>query len=141
MAVKFNPYIGFKDQARPAMEFYKTVFGGDLKLSTFKELHATDDPAEENLIMHSVLEVSDGMVIMASDTPSRMEYKKGTDLSLSLSGQAADEKELTGYFDKLSEGGEVVQPLTKAQWGDIFGMVNDKFGIRWLVNIGADAEK
>jgi PhnB protein len=70
---------------------------------------------------------------MASDTPKRMEYRPGTNFSISLSGD--NEAELTGYFQALSEGGMVTMPLTKAIWGDTFGMCTDKFGINWMVNV------
>jgi PhnB protein len=133
MQSKLNPYISFKDNTREAMEFYKTVFGGKLAMSTFKEYHASQDPSEDNKIMHAMLEADNGITFMASDTPDRMEYKAGTNYSMSLSGD--DEAELRGYFEKLSAGGHVTMPLEKAMWGDTFGMVTDKFGVSWLVNI------
>ena len=133
MQSKLNPYISFKDNTREAMEFYRTVFGGKLNISTFKEFHASQDPGEDNLIMHSVLEADNGITIMASDTPNRMEYRPGTNMSMSLSGD--NEAELKAYFEKLSAGGTVTMPLEKAMWGDSFGMCIDKFGIQWLVNI------
>ncbi len=135
MSTKLNAYIGFKDNAREAMEFYKSVFGGKLTINTFAEFHASEDPAEANNIMHSVLETDNGLTIMASDTPNRMEYTPGARISLSLSGD--NDEELTGYFEKLSAGGTIEQPLTAAQWGDKFGMFKDKFEIRWMVNITA----
>lgn len=133
MATKLNPYLGFKDNAREAMEFYHSVFGGKLDINTFKDFHASQDPSEDELVMHSVLETDNGLTLMGSDTPQRMEYKPGTNFSVSLSGD--DEEELTEYFNKLKEGGNVVQPLTRAVWGDTFGMTTDKFGVMWLVNI------
>ena len=133
MQSKLNPYLSFRDNAREAMEFYRTVFGGKLQLSTFKELNASQDPAEDNKIMHSVLEADNGITFMASDTPDRMEYRAGTNMSMSLSGD--NEAELRGYFQKLSAGGAVTMPLEKAPWGDSFGMCTDKFGVPWLVNI------
>ena len=135
METKLNPYLNFKDKARQAMEFYQSVFGGKLTLGTFKEFNASQDPSEDNLVMHSELEAGNGITFMASDTPNRMEYKPGTNFSMSLAGD--DESELKGYFDKLSAGGKVTQPLVKAMWGDTFGMVTDKFGVTWLVNITA----
>jgi PhnB protein len=83
--------------------------------------------------MHSVLEADNGIEFMASDTPNRMEYKAGTNYSMSLSGD--NEAELQGYFEKLLAGGNVTMPLEKAPWGDTFGMLTDKFGVAWLVNI------
>jgi PhnB protein len=135
MPTQLNPYLSFKDNAREAMEFYRTVFGGKLQSNTFKELNASQDPSEDNLIMHSVLEADNGITFMASDTPSRMEYRPGNTMSMSLSGD--NEAELKGYFEKLSAGGMVTMPLEKAIWGDSFGMCTDKFGIPWLVNITA----
>ena len=133
MQTKLNPYVNFKDNTREVMEFYRTVFGGKLTVSTFKEFHASQDPSEDNLVMHSVLEADNGITIMASDTPNRMEYRPGTNMSISLSGD--NEAELKAYFEKLSAGGTITMPLEKAMWGDSFGMCIDKFGVQWLVNI------
>ena len=135
MQTKLNPYINFKGNTREAMQFYQSVFGGKLTMSTFKEYQASDDPNEADLIMHSVLETENGITFMASDTPNRMEYRPGTNFSMSLSGD--NEAELTAYFQKLSNGGMVSMPLAKAPWGDSFGMCTDKFGVGWLVNITA----
>lgn len=133
MQSKLNPYISFKDNAREAMEFYKTVFGGKLTMSTFKEFHVSQDPQEDNKIMHASLEVDNGMAFMAADTPNSMEYHGGSSISISLSGD--NEEELRGYWDKLTVGGTVIMPIEKALWGDIFGMISDKFGVTWMVNI------
>ncbi|MGZ4750812.1 MAG: VOC family protein [Oryzihumus sp.] len=132
MAVQLNPYLGFKDNARAAMEFYQSVFGGTLNISTFKEFHASQDPAEDDLVMHAQLEGDNGIVFMASDTPARMDYTPGNNFNMLLSGD--DEATLRGWFDKLADGGTVTMPMDKAPWGDIFGMCVDKFGVSWLVN-------
>ena len=137
MPTKLNPYLGFKDNARSAMEFYRTVFGGKLVLNTFKEFHASQDPSEDDKIMHGQLDSDSGMTLMGSDTPAHMEYKTGSSISISLSGET--ESELRGYFDKLAKGGTVTQPLEKAPWGDTFGMCVDRFGVTWLVNVTSGA--
>jgi PhnB protein len=122
------------------MDFYQSVFGGELTRSTFAEFQATDDPAEQDKIMHSMLTTPGGQVLMASDTPNRMDYTPGNNYSISLSGD--DEAELRGYWDKLSAGGTVAMPLDKAPWGDTFGMCTDRFGVSWLVNItGPDSPR
>lgn len=133
MQTRLNPYLGFKDNARQAMEFYQSVFGGKLDINTFKEFHASEDPSEDNKVMHAMLEAENGITFMASDTPSSMEYKVGAAISMSLSGD--NEEEIRGYYDKLIEGGNVTMPLEKAPWGDTFGMLVDKFGVQWMVNI------
>jgi PhnB protein len=133
MPTQLNPYLSFRDTAKEAMEFYQSVFGGELATSSFAEFQASDDPAEQDKIMHSQLSTEAGLVLMASDTPNRMEYNPGNNYSISLSGE--DEAELRGYWDKLADGGTVTMPLDKAPWGDTFGMCVDKYGVSWLVNI------
>ena len=133
MTIRLNPYLSFRDNARAAMEFYHSVFGGDLTTSTFAEFQASDDPAEQDKIMHSMLEADNGLVLMGSDTPNSMEHLPGNNISVSLSGD--DDATLRGYWDKLSADGTVTMPLSPAPWGDSFGMCVDKFGIAWLVNI------
>lgn len=136
MPTTLNPYLGFRDNAREAMNFYQSVFGGELTLSTFAEFQASDDPAEAGKIMHAMLTTAHGMVLMGADTPNSMEFSPGSSISISLSGD--DEAELRGYFEKLSgTGGSVTVPMDRAPWGDIFGMCTDPFGIAWLVNVNA----
>ena len=138
MTTRLNPYLNFRDNAREAMGFYHSVFGGELTQSTFEEYHASEDPAEKDKIMHSQLITDDGLTLMAADTPNSMDYNPGNNYSVSLSGE--DEVELRGYWDRLCEGGTVAMPLEKAPWGDSFGMCVDKFGVSWLVNINAPKE-
>jgi PhnB protein len=133
MPSKLNPYISFRAETRQAMDFYQSVFGGKLEATTFKEFGVSQDPAEADKIMHSVLETPGGMTLMAADTPATMEHTPGNNVSISLSGE--DEAELRGYYDKLKDGGTETMPLDKAPWGDWFGMLKDRFGIDWLVNI------
>ena len=133
MTVRLNPYLAFRDTARQAMEYYHSVFGGELTMNTFAEFHASEDPAEQDKIMHSMLEGENGLVLMGADTPNGMEYTPAAGISVSLSGD--DESALRGYWDKLADGGTVTVPLERAPWGDTFGMCLDRFGISWMVNI------
>jgi PhnB protein len=132
MTVRLNPYLRFQDTAREAMSFYHSVLGGELTVSTFADFHASDDPSEQDKVMHSQLETPDGLVLMASDTPSGMEYQPQSGVAVSLSGD--DEATLRGYWDRLSEDGTVMMPFEKAPWGDTFGMCVDRFGTSWMVN-------
>jgi PhnB protein len=132
--VKLNVYINLKGTAKEALEFYKSIFGGELRLSTFKESGMEVKPEEENWLMHGQL-TSGNKDIMISDTPSFMGNPVLGGFSMSLSGEEADE--LKGYWEKLSEGSKINQPLEQAPWGDTFGMLTDKFGIDWMVNITA----
>ena len=134
MPTVLNAYLSFRDNARDAMNFYQSVFGGELTLSTFGDFQASEDPAEAEKIMHAMLTTTQGLVLMGADTPNSMEYHPGSSISISLSGD--DEVELRGYYQKLSgDGGAVTVPMEKAPWGDVFGMCTDRFGVSWLVNV------
>lgn len=129
---QLNPYLHFTNQTREAMGFYQTVFGGELQLMAFKDIGMPVEPDEADNIMHASL-TAPTITFFASDTPKHMEINPGGTIGMSLSG--TEEDELRGYWQKLSEGASVMQPLEKAPWGDIFGMLADKFGIEWMVNI------
>lgn len=133
MNSKINPYMHFNGNAKEAMEFYKSVFGGELTMSTFGQGMPGGDAEDVEKIMHAQLLVGDSMTLMGSDTPKHFAYTPGTSVTLSLSG--TDEVELKGCWDKLSEGATVSQPLVAAPWGDQFGMLTDQFGMEWMVNI------
>lgn len=135
MTTTLNPYLSFRNTAREAIEFYQSVLGGDLTITTFAEFGASESDAEAQLVMHSELRAPGGLVLMASDTPASMELSVGNNVGVSLFGD--DEATLTAAFEKLSDGATIEQPLTAAPWGDTFGMLTDRFGIHWLVNITA----
>jgi len=136
MVSRLNPYLSFSGNARTAMEFYKSVFGGTLETTTFGEGNMAQDPSDKDKIMHSMLTASNGFVLMGSDTPAHMEFKPGNTMTVSLSGD--DEVALQGYWKQLRDGAKSVgMELQKAPWGDSFGMLNDKFGTPWMVNITA----
>lgn len=136
MAMLLNPYLTFRDTAEEAMEFYRSVFGGELTVMRFSEYGASEDPAEGNKVMHAMLTTGTGMVLMASDTPNSMEFTPGDNVSISVGGD--DETVLRGYWEKLSEGGTVTMPLDRPPWGGLFGMCTDRFGTQWMISISDD---
>ena len=136
MGARLNPYLNFNGNAREAMTFYQQVLGGDLVVSTFGEYGQGGEGADG--VMHAQLETPDGFTLMASDTaPGMGEVAPGSNFSVSLSG---DDESLRGYWEGLSEGATVAMPLEKQMWGDEFGMLTDRFGIPWVVNIGTGGE-
>jgi len=132
MASRLNPYLNFNGNARQALEFYQSVFGGDLNVNTFGQLGGMEG-ADADKIMHGQLETGAGYTIMAADVPSHMEYQPLAGAAVSLSGDDGDA--LRGYWQKLSAAGAVTVPLEKQMWGDEFGMCTDQFGVPWMVNI------
>ena len=132
MTSRLNPYFHFNGNARQALQFYQSVFGGELNLNTFADFGARDS-ADADRIMHGQLETDAGYTIMAADVPSSMEYHAVAGCSVSLSGDDGDA--LRGYWEKLAAGGTITMPMQKQSWGDEFGMCVDQFGVPWLVNI------
>jgi PhnB protein len=131
MSITLNPYLRFRDEARAAMTYYQEVLGGQLEISTFGEFGEPSAPGAD-LVMHASLVTPHGLTLMASDTPPGMELSPGTSMTVSLSG---DEEELRDWFEKLADGGTVTMPMAKQPWGDEFGMLTDRFGVPWMVNL------
>ncbi|GAA1137354.1 MULTISPECIES: VOC family protein [Microbacterium] len=128
-----NPYLSFRDNAREAMEFYQVVLGGDLDVNVFAEFpDMLQDPSEKDLVMHAQLTTPDGLVLMASDTPSAMPYVTPQGFSVSLSGTSADATR--AVWDGLADGATITMPLDVAPWGGLFGMLVDRFGVNWMLN-------
>ncbi len=131
-----NPYLSFKDNAREAMEFYHSVLGGELTVSRFGDMPESGvAPGEEDLVMHAQINADGGLVLMASDTPTGMNYATPQGMSVSLSGDDPETERLRAAWNGLSEGGTVVMPLDPAPWGGLFGMMVDRFGITWMVAV------
>jgi PhnB protein len=138
--VNLNPYLNFRDNAKEALSFYQSVFGGEVTTSTFGEYEMGQDASENGKIMHGQLTAPDGLVLMAADVPEAMPFTPGTNYSVSLSGGPEDDGTLRGYWEKLTDGGQVTVPLEVAPWGDAFGMCTDRFGIPWMVNIAGTGQ-
>lgn len=138
MSLSFTPYLMFRGQARDAMEFYQSIFGGDLNVLTFEQGGMTEgvDPAQ---VMHSQL---DGTVrIMGADVPESMELSTGSRISLCFAGDEAGLETGREYFAKLGAGGAVNMPLDKAPWGDYYGDLTDKYGINWMFDFGSGSSE
>ena len=132
MTSQLNPYLTFNGDAREAMEFYHSVFGGQLRINTFGEF-GSSDPATADKVMHAMLTTDQGYLLMASDIAPGMPYNPGNTITCSLSGDPGEG--LEQLWEKLSDGGTVVMPFEKQVWGDVYGMCIDKFGIPWMVDI------
>jgi PhnB protein len=130
MSIKLHPYLFFNGNAKEAMEFYKSAFGGELSVTMFDDIPSPDTP--ENLkgrVMHAALTGGD-VELFASD--SNQASERAAKIELSISGDDTE-----NFFNKLSEGGKVKSALKKESWGDTFGQFTDKYSIDWMINISA----
>ncbi|MFV0428229.1 MAG: VOC family protein [Arachnia sp.] len=130
MAVQLNPYLTFEGSCAAAIDFYAQALGGVPAVSTFREFGLDTDG-----VMHAALDTPDGFHIFASDMVEGMGPKliPGNDMQMSISGD--DDAKLRGFWDALSDGGEIVMPLERQPWGADYGLFVDRFGVSWHVNI------
>ena len=123
------------------MATYGAIFGGSPDIVTFGQFGGTD-PAIAGQVMHSSLRAGPGLLIMASDTPSEMgggyDVAGNTSVTVISDGaDPADDATLTGWWDALSDGATIIAPPAEAPWGGKFGMLTDRFGVRWMFDITA----
>jgi PhnB protein len=132
MTTQLIPYLFFDGTCREAMEFYKSALGGELRVTALKDtpVAAQFPPEKADLLMHADL-TNEKMSLMASDDFDGS-MKAGNQITLMLS--CGSEAELRKYFDALSPGGKVDQPIRQEFWGDIYGQLTDKFGMQWMMN-------
>jgi PhnB protein len=131
-----TPYLNFNGNTAEAMRFYQSILGGELTMQTFGEAHMANTPEEKDRIIHAALK-NDALSFMASDGHPSQQVKFGDNIHMSITGP--DNDKLTEIFNKLAQGGKVDMPLAKQFWGDTFGMLTDKFGVHWMVNIASQA--
>lgn len=122
-----TPYLFFKGNAEEAMEFYKGVFGAELQTMPHSSMGG-DTPG----LMHADLWIGD-LRLMASDSPPDFPTTPFGNAEICINGD--DNDQMHAWFEALSAGGEVQQPLAQMPWGDQFGKFKDKFGVCWMFNI------
>ena len=128
-----NPYINFNGKCREAMGFYQQCLGGDLELREVKGSNMEADwPGSKDDILHASLTVEGAQVLMASDMSDQLGYTKGTDFALTLTCDSEDE--IYQVFEKLANGGRILDPVKKQFWGALFGTLQDKYGVKWMLN-------
>lgn len=135
-----NPYLNFDGKAEAAMNFYKGVFGGEFAGPVLRwgeapgceEFNLNDE--DKGKVMHIALPISDGNVIMASDSLDGIGpgLSVGNNVSIAIGPKSREEADR--LFNGLSDGGQVQMPMADAFWGGYFGSFVDKFGINWLIN-------
>lgn len=136
---QINAYLTFDKNCAEAMTFYKDCLGAELELHKVEgsPMEAHCPTAMKDMIMHASL-TSGGITLMASDNLMAGELIRGNASSLSLN--CSSKEELNQFFNSLSAGGQIIQPVKEQFWGAIFGMFVDKFGITWMLNFDTVAK-
>ena len=134
MSMKTTTHLNFRGDARAALDFYHAVFGGDQMVVSYKDAGNVQEPSEADQVMWGQVAAPNGLCVMAYDVPSRMPWNPGENaFFLSLRGNNAEE--ITAHWEKLSEGATIAQPLSPASWSPLYGMLKDRFGVTWVLDV------
>jgi PhnB protein len=136
MTITTAVHLNFRGQARDALDFYQGVFGGHVVAITYADAHAAQRPEEAEQVMWGQVRSEAGFHVMAYDVPASRPYDPGTDpVFVSVRGDDADE--IRGYWEALSQGAVVKAPLEPSAWAPLYGMLTDRFGVTWVLDVAA----
>ncbi|PUB23574.1 PhnB protein [Promicromonospora sp. AC04] len=134
MSINTTTHLNFRGDARAALELYQTVFGGQLVTVTYADAHNVTEPAEAEQVMWGQVASVSGFRVMAYDVPSHTAYEPGV-IPVFVSVRSTDAAEIAGYWERLVEGSTVVVPLAEAAWAPLYGMLKDRFGVTWVLDV------
>jgi PhnB protein len=151
MTITTTAHLNFPGTARAALDFYRSVFGGEIFVSTYGEFGMPQDAPDAGKVVFGQLRSDSGFRVMAYDIPGpaaggpaaagasthRANGVTITTQPFFLSARAETLDELTGYWDGLAEGATIVEPLAASAWTLGFGMLTDRFGVTWVLDVAA----
>jgi PhnB protein len=148
MSITTTPHLNFRGDARAALEFYASVFGGDVTIATYGDFGMPADlPGAANVVFGQV-DTAEGFRVMAYDIPGQSggsasgagstHRENGTTITdqpffVAVRGDTLTEVE--NYWAKLSVGATIVEPLAASAWSPGFGMLTDGFGVTWVLDV------
>jgi PhnB protein len=136
MSVQVVTHLNFQGQARAALAFYQSVFGGDLAQVTYAQFGHVADPADAERIVWGQVVAPNGFRIMAFDVASGTPWHRGEN-AFFVSLRGGSEQEIRALWEGLAQEASIVQPLAPAQWSPLYGMLKDCFGVTWVIDVAA----
>jgi PhnB protein len=134
MTITTTTHLNFRRQARQALAFYQSVFGGQTMIATHAQAYPEYPAEEADLVAFGQLDSPEGFRVMVFDVPAARPFDPGiTPVFVSVRG--TDQAELTRYWKGLAEGATIIQPLGPSGWTPLYGMLTDRFGITWVLDI------
>jgi PhnB protein len=137
MSITTVAHVNLRGDARAALEFYQSVFGGHLTLVTYADAGNVQNPDEADQVMWGQVTSPEGFQLMAYDVPSVQPWSQG-DSPFFVSVRGKDADEIAGYWKKLADGSTVVVDLAPAAWAPLYGMLTDSFGVTWVLDVAAE---
>lgn len=139
MSVTTTTHINFRGQAREALGFYATVFDGTVTVATYTDIHQVTDPAQADSVAWGQVEGANGFRVMAYDVQSAKPFDHGQN-SFYIALRGTDAAEIQTQWDRLTEGAEILTPLAPAVFAPLYGMLTDRFGVTWIIDVTAPAQ-
>ena len=134
MTIKTTTHLNFRGDARAALAFYQSVFGGQQAVVTYRDAGAVQNPDEADQVMWGQVEAESGFRIMAYDVPSRLGWNPG-EIPVFISVRGSKAEEVAPYWQKLAADATILHPLAPANWSPLYGMLRDRFGITWVLDV------
>ncbi|MEU4027604.1 VOC family protein [Streptomyces anulatus] len=134
MSVTSTTHLNFRGSARAALGFYQSVFGGHAVVVTDKDAGDVQNESEADWVKFGQVIADNGFRVMAYDVPSAMPYEPGTS-PFFVSVQSEDADEISTLWQRLAKGSNVVHPLGPAAWSPLYGMLTDRFGVTWILDV------
>lgn len=137
MSVQTTPHINFRGDARNALEFYNSIFGGEIALATYGDIQSAEDPSQTDQIAFGRVTAPNGFDVMAYDVQPSKGFDKGIN-PFYITLQSDDEVEVRTGWDALADGAkETLIPLGPAPFATLYGMLTDRFGVTWIIGLMA----
>ena len=138
MSVNVTPHLNFRGDARRALDFYQSAFDGEVMIATYTDIHAVEDPSQADQVAWGQVSTSNGFRVMAYDVQPSKGFDKGENpFYVALRGTNADE--IKGYWEGLADGATILTPLAPAPFAPLYGMLKDRFGITWVVDVVSES--
>jgi PhnB protein len=134
MSIATTAHINFRGQAREALTFYESVFGGKTMIATYADIHQIEDPAQADSVAWGQVEAPDGFRIMAYDVQTAKPYDRGQN-AFYIALRGTDANEIQTRWDALADGATILTPLAPAVFAPLYGMLTDRFGVTWIVDV------
>lgn len=134
MSVRTVTHLNFQGTARAALAFYHAIFNGQHTLVTYAQVGRAEESTDPDHVIWGQVTGDDGIALMACDVPAGLEFNPGHQpFYVSLRGDDADM--ITALWNGLADGAEILQAPAPSQWSPLYGMLRDRFGVTWVVDV------
>jgi PhnB protein len=139
MAIRTVTHLNFSGNARAALSFYRDVFDGQQTQVTYAQAGRADEAVDPDHIIWGQVADEDGVALMAYDVQAGVDWHPG-ERAFYVSVRGDDENKIRGIWDRLADGAVVLHAPAPSQWSPLYGMLRDRFGVTWIVDVAVKQE-